>query len=390
MRLMFVVQRYGPAVAGGAEHVTRQLAERLVAAGHHIEVATSCAESYDDWANAYPPGTADENGVTVHRFATVAPRRATQFGPLMQRAVAAPTGRPRSPVLGEAWATMLGPDLDGFTEHLASTAASFDAVIFSGYLFQTSVSGVPAVAGLAPIIVQPAAHDEAYLRLPIYRRVFELATMIAAFTEEEAELIDRRFRPEGEIRVIGSGVDEPPDGVRSDPSDHIVSVGRIEPGKGTDELVAYYEEFRRRHPDAPDLILVGSNNARIVAPDGVTITGFVDPVEKWSLIATAKVLVQPSYFESFSLTLTEAWRVGVPALVQQRCDVLAGQLARAHGGLTYGSYAEFDAALELLLDDPQLRTTLGANGHEYTRRYEWDHVVDLFVELVADARERQP
>jgi len=386
-RLLFVVQRYGSTIAGGAEHVTRELAERLAAHGHQIEVATSCAESYDDWANAYSPGDSNEQGVTVHRFATSRPRDATRFGPLMARAVGVPAESPPSPVLGETWATMLGPDLDGFVEYLQAHAASFDAVFFSGYLFQTTVAGVPAVVGRAPIIIQPAAHDEPYLRVPVARRAFELADKVAAFTDEEADLIRRRFRPSAEVRVIGIGVDPPPDQLSVERNGHLVSVGRIEPGKGSLELMEYYDEFRSRRGDAPELILVGSNNARVVAPDGVTVTGFVDPATKWALIAGASVLVQPSYFESFSLTLAEAWRVGVPALVQRRCDVLNGQVTRARGGLGYGNFAEFDAGLDLLLADDELRRALGANGRRYAERYEWSHIVTLFEQLVVDARD---
>ena len=50
MRILYVVQRYGPQVLGGSETAARLFAERLVARGHSVEVLTSCARDYVDWA----------------------------------------------------------------------------------------------------------------------------------------------------------------------------------------------------------------------------------------------------------------------------------------------------------------------------------------------------
>ncbi|MEO7442028.1 MAG: hypothetical protein ABIW46_00680, partial [Acidimicrobiales bacterium] len=66
MKLLFVVQRYGKQVAGGAELCCRHYATRLAARGHDVEVLTTCALSYVDWANALPSGTEVIDGVTVH------------------------------------------------------------------------------------------------------------------------------------------------------------------------------------------------------------------------------------------------------------------------------------------------------------------------------------
>jgi len=43
-------------------------AERLVARGHEVDVLTSCAHDYVDWADEYPAGTEVINGVTYSPF----------------------------------------------------------------------------------------------------------------------------------------------------------------------------------------------------------------------------------------------------------------------------------------------------------------------------------
>ena len=87
MRLLFVVQRYGREVAGGAELHCREFATRLAARGHDVEVLTSCAVSYMDWANWYPAGSEELDGVTVHRLAVASPRSDRFFAPLNSRVV---------------------------------------------------------------------------------------------------------------------------------------------------------------------------------------------------------------------------------------------------------------------------------------------------------------
>ncbi len=71
LRLLFVVQRYGPEVRGGAEQAAREVAERLAERGHAVEVLTTTARSYVDWSGDLTAGTELREGVTVHRL----PRR---------------------------------------------------------------------------------------------------------------------------------------------------------------------------------------------------------------------------------------------------------------------------------------------------------------------------
>ena len=67
MRAAIVVQRYGNEVLGGAETLARRIAE-LLAPEIELTVVTTCALDYLTWADHYPPGEAEVNGVRVLRF----------------------------------------------------------------------------------------------------------------------------------------------------------------------------------------------------------------------------------------------------------------------------------------------------------------------------------
>lgn len=45
----------------------------------------------------------------------------------------------------------------------------------------------------------------------------------------------------------------------------------------------------------------------------------------------------------------EGWAMGIPALVNGKCNVLAGQCKRSNGGLWYQNIEKFKACLDRLL-----------------------------------------
>jgi glycosyltransferase involved in cell wall biosynthesis len=103
--------------------------------------------------------------------------------------------------------------------------------------------------------------------------------------------------------------------------------------------------------------------------------GFVSEEEKSDALQAAEVFVLPSQFESLSIASLEAWRVGTPVLANGRSQVLREHCLRSNGGLFYSTYAEFAAAVHLLMDRPGLRTSLGAAGQRYVAdQYGWGRI----------------
>ena len=382
MRLLFVVQRYGEGVAGGAETACRELATRLAGRGHDVEVLTSCAVSYVDWANSYPPGSTREAGVEVHRLPVDRPRDPRFFGPLNGRVV---WHSSCSPIfLQREWMRSQGPHLPELVPWLEREAGRFDVVVFVTYLYATTWAGLPVAAGLAPTVLLPAAHDEPPFWLPLFDLTLRLPSAYAFLTEEEQALVARRARTSIPSSVIGLGVDLEVSGDASrfraawsvGDRPYLLYVGRLDPGKGSDELADYFTTYNARHPGDLALVVVGDPVKPLPPHPDVVCTGWVDEGVKADAVAGCAALVMPSYFESFSLVLVEAWAQRRPALVNGRCDVLAGQVQRSGGGLPYRGYAEFEAAVELLMSDAGLRDVLGQRGRAYTEeRYRWDRVL---------------
>lgn len=383
MRLLFVVQRYGAEVPGGAELACREFATRLAARGHRVEVLTSRAVSYVDWADSYPAGTTEIDGVTVHRLGVSAPREDRIFGPMHARV---PFGAHRvPPFFQREWMRVQGPHLPGLVPWLRAHAGGFDRAIFFTYLYYTTTAGLPAAAGLTRTVLHPTAHDEPPLYLSTFDLVMRLPAALAYLTEEEGALVARRFHLTQPSTVTGLGVDL---AVTGDPSvfrralpalgdrPYLLFVGRVDPGKGSVEMFDYFREFQRRHHCDLALVVVGDPVEPPEPHPDIFLCGFVTDEVKRGAVAGARALLQPSYFESFSLVLIEAWAQGRPALVQGRCDVLDGHARRSGGGIPYRGYAEFEAALEWLLADEGRAAAMGEAGRRYARsRYGWDAIL---------------
>lgn len=390
MKVAYVVQRYGEEIAGGAESATRFLAEQLAGRGHEVHVLTSCARSYVDWADWYPPGDTRLNGVEVHRLPVEHARDNAHFSGMHQRVVMQSRQSPLS--MQRAWAREHGPELVDFERALVDVARRVDVVVFYAYLFAPTVLGIPLASAVAPVAFHPALHDEMAARLPVMDATFRLADGTFFHTIEEAEvLVGRTTRLPSVSRVLGLGVAEPPansaDRARArfglGTAPYLVSVGRVDAGKGSLELAEHFAELRRRCDTDVRLVFVGEDVAGMGARDGVVVTGFVDEQTKHDLLAGAAAFVQPSYFESFSLVLVEAWLHGLPALVQGRNPVLVGQIRRSAGGIAYHGFASFENSVHQLLADPGLAARAGAAGRAYAHtQYAVSTMIDRYEEFL--------
>lgn len=391
MRLLFVVQRYGREVAGGAELHCRQFATRMAERGHQVEVVTTSAQSYVDWANVYPPGSEELDGVLVHRLPTARQRDPDRFGPLNNRVPWAP--RPIALHLQRVWMEAQGPFVPALVPWLSERAGAgtHDAVIFFTYLYWTTWAGLPAAAGIVPTVLHPTAHDEPSLSLSLFDATFRLPDALAFSTEEEATLVRRRFRVDPPSAVLGIGFDLDVTGDADafrrayslGDAPYAVVVGRVDEAKGAEELLEFFSAYKRRHTDALKLVVVGERVATLADHPDVIVTGFVDEETKRAAVEGALALVQPSYFESFSMVLAEAWVQRRPALVQGHCAALAGHARRSGGAIAYRGYAEFEAGLEMVSADPRLARALGEAGRRYVAaNYTWDVVLDRYTELL--------
>ncbi len=391
MRVAFVTPRYGRQVVGGAESAARQLAEHLVTAtGWEVEVFTSTALDHLTWRNELAAGDEALDGVLVHRFDAEA-QRAKEFYELDGRLRRGPTLATRRKA--EEWVDLNGPLTPGLVDALSASDA--DVAVFYPYMYYPTVRSIGRVP--MPAVLHPAAHDEPALYLSVFADTFASADALVFQTMAERELVQRHYPVASRPQILLGLGTEPPRPRRRSGAEllglpdrpYVVSVGRVDEHKGSKMLAAYFAEYKARRPGPLALALVGPVAFRPPAHRDVVLTGTVSDQDKDDIVRDALAFISPSALEAFSLVVTEAWTLERPVVVNARCGPTREHCERSGGGLWFGSYREFEAVLDRLVEDAPLRQDLGVRGARYVEHhYSWPLLIDRYARFLEGAGAR--
>ncbi len=162
----------------------------------------------------------------------------------------------------------------------------------------------------------------------------------------------------------------------------ILFLGRLNFKKGLDLLVKAFGLVARTHDDVR-LILAGPDEdnystrvRRWLKEDGILskarFAGMLTGKEKVALLHSADIFALPSYSENFGLAAVEAMASGLPVVISNRVNIWR-EVAGANAGIVVNCDAVALAdGLVALLDDSELRRTMGENGRQLVRqRYDW-------------------
>ncbi|HAF27227.1 MAG TPA: hexosyltransferase [Lachnospiraceae bacterium] len=406
MKIAMVIQRYGTEVNGGAEMLALKMAEHINDKCD-ITVITTCAKDYDTWKNEYPKGESKVNGVKVLRFPVKKERnlfwykqidRVRKYSPIFPK------------FLEELWLKMQGPYTPECIEYIKANKDEYDCFIFVTYLYYTSVKGLPVVKEKSIFI--PAAHDEPFLKMKTYKKLFESPAAFWFNAREEEDLVKDKFDVEGICsRVGGMGIEVPDindsdkvnpesfcekykDRLKNDP--YVIYVGRIDYGKNCHKL---FDDFMKIKDglsvEKPEdtkiaeelkdlrLVLLGKPMIDIPERNDIVSLGFVSEKDKYDAMAGAVALILPSEFESFSIVVLESMALKVPVIVNGDCAVTSSHCKKSGAGFTYKDPEELKDKIMTLMSDEELRRQMGEKGAEYVREnYRWDVITDRFMELV--------
>jgi glycosyltransferase involved in cell wall biosynthesis len=159
--------------------------------------------------------------------------------------------------------------------------------------------------------------------------------------------------------------------------------GRIEVGKGCEELVEYFGTYSSEG-GAASLVLMGVKLMPLPEEPFLTFAGLLSDRERSQALEAATVVVVPSPSETLSLLALEAFSVGTPVLANARSEVLVDHCLASHAGLFYADRHEFVECLDTLVGDERLRAALGRNGRDYVRKdYRWDVVLGKYERMIA-------
>jgi D-inositol-3-phosphate glycosyltransferase len=245
--------------------------------------------------------------------------------------------------------------------------------------------------------------------------VVAAADRLLANTETEAaQLIELYGASEDQVVTVPPGVDlsvftpgsaqEARRRLGLDERAHVLLfVGRIQPLKAPDVLLAAASQLLERRPDLRDQLVVavvgGPSGSGLAHPHhlealakslGIAdVVRFAPPVKQSELVhwyRAADVTVVPSYNESFGLVAIESQACGTPVVAASvgglRTAVAHGRSGVLVDGHNPGDYAR---VLEQLVDEPARRAALAAGAVAHAGEFGWEATARGTLEVYRQA-----
>jgi glycosyltransferase involved in cell wall biosynthesis len=375
MKILHVVPTYYPAVRyGGPIRSVHGLASALAAQGHDVHVYTTNVDG-----DGVSPVALDQptrlDGVTVWYFATGVGRRLYR-SPSMRRA-------------------------------LHANIANFNVVhLHSVFLWPTTAAahvarkaGVPYVVSPRGMLVENLIRRKSSLTKRIWIKLFEWrnierAAVVHVTSEIEASELEALGFPHARLIVVPNGIEIPSNlsnGGFGSRRPYVLFLGRLNWKKGLDRLIPAMAQVA----DA-ELVIAGNDEDnyrqelealahRFGLVDRVRLIGPVNDDQKWALLASARILVLPSYSENFGNVVLEAMAASCPVIVTP--EVGAASIVRevGCGVVAAGDPANLALAMSRLLNDHQGCQNMGALGLRAVKtKYSWKTIGKEMLDAYAD------
>ena len=365
-----------PPMGGGAGHASFEIARRLAARGHQVDVVTSgiVGQPRCEWLE----------GVQVFRVRSY--RRSIQDCGLLG-----------------AYSYLLGA---APLARQLSRRHRYDVVHYFFGLPTAALSlVVPALQRLPSVVSLRGSDVPGYdatnrslqllhgLLKPVSRRIWRRADAVVALSDS-LQALALRTLPDKPIAVIpnGIGVERFYPSANGHPHStgaplRVLTVARLIRRKGLDELLRAVARLR----DVPlQLTIQGSGRheaelqrltVSLGISDQVIFSGFRPRELLPPIYQAADVFVMPSRSESFGLAVLEAMACGLPVVISRVGGMVDLVEDGVNGFVVPPDDAEgLAAAIRRLASQPALRREMGRrNARQAKSRYTWDRVVDAYL-----------
>lgn len=404
-KIALVTIRYGKDINGGAEYHCRMLAERLIDA-YDVEVFTTCVRNYNTGINELPEGEEIINDVLVRRF-KVEPidkekhkfyskeekparkwrRFLFRIGVLKYLATIFPVWKCKREAELRSFLSypFYSPDMRDFVRDNKNEYKVFIPVNMA-----ESTTFFTAIEAPEKTILIPTMHNQGIFFKAIQTEVMTKVAYIGFNVEAEQKLAENVFgRHMSSHSIISVGIEEPKSASWEEtqkkyklPEDYLLYIGRVDPNK-MGKIFDYFVSYKEKYPQSLlHLVLVGGINFDRLPFErqDIVYTGFVSDAEKMAILQHAKIVINPSKFESLSLILLEAMSQGKPMIVNGACAVLKEHCVKSdYAALYYSGKNDFVTKLYKLDVSEGLRLEMGEKAVKYVcENYDWS---DILVRL---------
>jgi glycosyltransferase involved in cell wall biosynthesis len=216
-------------------------------------------------------------------------------------------------------------------------------------------------------------------------RTFAAADVVVVISPFEQKLIQQAGFPVKRFELIPPGVNLAKF-KKPQPSPYqrrgingviILSVGRLAPSKGLDELISAVAEIAKNQPDV-QLAVVGEDfGTKAKLQDQAQALGvgarvhFLGKLPAAELIGAyqhAALLAHPSHYEAFGIVLAESLAAGTP-VVARNVAAIPTVVPHQEVGILFNNQTEFIDGIRLLITDSVKRRKFADRGKQHVNRH---------------------
>ena len=241
-----------------------------------------------------------------------------------------------------------------------------------------------------PVIMMMHSHPNTFFvpsREKYYSQYINNAVTIQVLLDSYKKAIPSCYN--GPIVTIGNPIE--PIKVENERKNIIIYMARINKGKQHHLLIEAFAKIADKHPQWQVHLYGDETDAKYAAQcksevknknleKQIIFKGITKQVSE--VLTTAKICAFPSYFEGFSLALTEAMSAGLPAIGFDYCSGVNEIIKNNKNGFLVKDVDEFADKLDLLISNEKLREQMGQEAKNICTAYTMDNIMNQWLTLI--------
>lgn len=171
------------------------------------------------------------------------------------------------------------------------------------------------------------------------------------------------------------------------PERFILFLGTLEPRKNVEGVIQAFEKVNQKDLH---LVIAGGQGwlyqkiyrmaRRSKNKDRIVFLDYINPEERWVLYQKAQLLVWPSFYEGFGFPPLEAMSQGCPVITSANSS-LPEVVGEASFLVDPYNIEEISQAINIVLNDSQLRQRLIEKGYEQVKKFSWQDSAKKILKL---------